>query len=124
MKARIKIAGLFLGAALTVTLTACNPPSTGGGNNYYSSSYSSPSKPKITVKNFVGARLDEAINYFKAYGAGDDSITRCEAKSYEGKIIIEQSNWKIIDQSVKGNTIYFTCTQIIDYGEIVDLFLN
>lgn len=124
MKARIIIAGLFLGAALTATLTACNPPSTGGGNNYYSSSYSSPSKPKITVKNFVGARLDDAILYFETYGAGDNSILYCEAKSYEGKVILVPSNWKVISQSVKGNTIYFTCTQIIDYGEIVDLFLD
>lgn len=120
MKTRIKIAGLFLGAALTVTLTACNPPATGGGNNYYSS----PSESKITVKNFVGARLDDALLYFENYGAGDKSITHCKAKSYEGKIIIEPSNWKIVSQSVEGNTIYFTCTQIIDYGEIVESLLD
>lgn len=125
MKTGTKFAGIILGTALTVTLTACDPPSSrgnGGNNNYYS--YSSSSKPKITVKNFVGETVDNVMAYVDVYGAGDDSIKYCRYISENGKSMINYSNWMVIGQEVKGDTIYLTCRQIIDYGEIADGFVD
>ena len=93
--------------------------------NLYSSIYSSSSssKPQVKVTNFVGVRLDEAIEYFKEYGAGPDTIEYCKWVSNKGKAIVDRKNWVIIEQSVSGDTIYFTCTQIVDYGKILDTLL-
>lgn len=130
MKTRTRFLTAILAAATVFTITGCNPPSSGSNNNYnfsnmYSSTYSSSSysKPQVKVTNFVGVRLDEAIEYFKEYGAGPDTIEYCEWVSNKGKAIVDRKNWVIIEQSVRGDTIYFTCTQIVDYGKILDTLL-
>lgn len=70
---------------------------------------SSSSKETPTVKkyDFVGFKLNEAVDILKAAGLGN----YVDWKSDDGKTIIAKSNWTIKQQQVTGNKIMFICTK-------------
>lgn len=70
---------------------------------------SSSSKETPTVKkyDFVGFKLNEAVDILKDAGLGN----YVDWKSDDGKTIIAKSNWTIKQQQVTGNKIMFICTK-------------
>lgn len=70
---------------------------------------SSSSKETPTVKkyDFVGFKLNEAVDILKDAGLGN----YVDWKSDDGKTIIAKSNWTIKQQQVIGNKIMFICTK-------------
>ena len=70
---------------------------------------SSSSKETPTVKkyDFVGFKLNEAVDILKDAGLGN----YVDWKSDDGKTIIAKSNWTIKQQQVTGSKIMFICTK-------------
>ena len=68
---------------------------------------SSKETPTVKKYDFVGFKLNEAVDILKAAGLGN----YVDWKSDDGKTIIAKSNWTIKQQQVTGNKIMFICTK-------------
>lgn len=68
---------------------------------------SSKETPVVKKYDFVGFKLNEAVDILKAAGLGN----YVDWKSDDGKTIIAKSNWTIKQQQVTGNKIMFICTK-------------
>lgn len=70
-------------------------------------SSSSKETPVVKKYDFVGFKLNEAVDILKDAGLGN----YVDWKSDDGKTIIAKSNWTIKQQQVTGNKIMFICTK-------------
>lgn len=68
---------------------------------------SSKETPVVKKYDFVGFKLNEAVDILKDAGLGN----YVDWKSDDGKTIIAKSNWTIKQQQVTGNKIMFICTK-------------